>query len=218
MGGWGSGRSGGRPTVESCLTLDLNELLRGGSIRPMTSLFNATLVWRNIGTGKETSRIGYTAHLEEKSGHMRLSYTVTRCTGEKIPVEYAIQLSSTPSAVRRAALVVRVPPDGSTGVEASSPERSNQVRLTPGLQVAASCDCQRETAPLSLPWAEPGRPGNAWSLSAALEIHVSGRSGCVRKTFDRLMAKVDAADAVVEGHTAVLRDLLFQKTGERLEL
>ena len=47
------------------------------------------------------------------------------------------------------------------------------------------------------PWAEPGRPGNA---------------------FDRLMAKVDAADAVVEGHAAVLRDLLFQKTGERLEL
>ena len=72
MGGWGSGRSGGRPTVESCLTLDLNELLRGGLIRPMTSLFNATLVWRNIGTGEETSRIGYAAHLEEKSGHMRL--------------------------------------------------------------------------------------------------------------------------------------------------
>jgi hypothetical protein len=28
-------------------------------------------------------------------------------------------------------------------------------------------------------WAEPGRPGNAWSRSAASEIHVSGRSGCV---------------------------------------
>jgi len=39
-----------------------------------------------------------------------------------------------------------------------------------------------------------------------------------RKTFDRLVAKVDAADAVIQGHTAALRDLLFQKTGERLEL
>ena len=39
-----------------------------------------------------------------------------------------------------------------------------------------------------------------------------------QKTFDCLMAKVDAADAVVEGHTAVLCDLLFKKTGERLEL
>jgi len=32
------------------------------------------------------------------------------------------------------------------------------------------------------------------------------------------LAKVVVADPVVEGHTAVLRDLLFQKKGERLEL
>jgi len=34
MGGYGSGRQGGRPTVESGLTLDINRLLRQQNILP----------------------------------------------------------------------------------------------------------------------------------------------------------------------------------------
>jgi hypothetical protein len=36
------------------------------------------------------------------------------------------------------------------------------------------------------------------------------------RTFHRLMAKVDAAEEIVEGHTALLVEALEQKTGERL--
>ena len=38
------------------------------------------------------------------------------------------------------------------------------------------------------------------------------------RTFDRLMAKVLAAEAVVEHHSALLVDMLRRKTGERLDL
>ena len=82
--------------AESSLTLDLNEMLRDGFMRPMSSRLNGTLVWRNVATGEETSRLGCAAHLDEQSGHMRLNYTITRYwTGERIPVEYVIQLWTT---------------------------------------------------------------------------------------------------------------------------
>jgi hypothetical protein len=85
MGGFGSGQSGGRPTVESSLTLDVNRLDRDGILRPRTSTWNGTLTWRNVRTGEATSWIGYSSHLQESSGHLRLKYTVTRSwSGEKI--------------------------------------------------------------------------------------------------------------------------------------
>src|SRR5512132_2790059 len=34
MGGFGSGRSGGRPTVESALRLDIDSMMRRGAIQP----------------------------------------------------------------------------------------------------------------------------------------------------------------------------------------
>ena len=34
MGGYGSGRSGGQPTVESALRLDIDTMMRWGCIRP----------------------------------------------------------------------------------------------------------------------------------------------------------------------------------------
>jgi hypothetical protein len=34
MGGYGSGRSGGRPTVESAFRLDIDAMIRWGCVRP----------------------------------------------------------------------------------------------------------------------------------------------------------------------------------------
>ena len=217
-GEWADGaadaQAGGRRS-RTVSRLISTELLRGGSIRPMTSLSNATLVWRNIGTGEETSRIGYTAHLEEKSGHMRLSYTVTRCTGEKIPVEYAIQLSSTPWRFGGRRWWFECPLTDRRVLKLHLPNGATKFASRQAYRLPY--DCQRETPRYrSL--------GRAWKARKRLESIGGIGDPCLRpkwmrrKTFDRLMAKVDAADAVVEGHTAVLRDLLFQKTGERLEL
>ena len=73
MGGYGSGRSGGRPTVEHGLTLDLYRLLRLKAIAPGQSL-GGSIVWIRVGTGERTASVGYEARLTGDSGRIRLHY------------------------------------------------------------------------------------------------------------------------------------------------
>jgi hypothetical protein len=62
MGGYGSGRSGGRPTVESGHTLDLRRLFKTGWL-----MANARIVgwlqWTFVSTGKEAASIGFESEL-----------------------------------------------------------------------------------------------------------------------------------------------------------
>ncbi len=68
MGGYGSGRYGGRPTVEAGLTLDLAKLIRDRLFRPGQG-WGGSLVWTNTGTGERVGSIRYEAHLGEQGGH-----------------------------------------------------------------------------------------------------------------------------------------------------
>jgi hypothetical protein len=81
MGGYGSGRSGGRPTTENGLTLNLSKLMRDRSLRPGAAS-SGSLVWTNTTTGERVGSIGYEAHLGQESGRVRFSYTKTRCTSQ----------------------------------------------------------------------------------------------------------------------------------------
>src|SRR5829696_1895929 len=94
MGGMGSGRWGGRPTVGSGLSLDLNRLLRTGSItRDATT--TGTLTWSQY--GEQVASMGYKAVLGPERGHIRLSWTSTdRSTGAKREVEQWIELETKP--------------------------------------------------------------------------------------------------------------------------
>ena len=82
MGGYGSGRSGGRLTTENGLTLSLPKLLRDNLFQP-GSVCYSSLIWTNTTTGERVGSIGYEAHLGEDSGRVRLHYTTTRWDGEK---------------------------------------------------------------------------------------------------------------------------------------
>lgn len=62
MGGFGSGRYGGRTTVETSLTLDINRLLRQSLIVPGAHNFG-TLTWTNHATGEDVASIGFEASL-----------------------------------------------------------------------------------------------------------------------------------------------------------
>ena len=66
MGGYGSGRSGGRPTTESGLTLTLSKLLRDQLFRPGCA-WGGSIVWTNTTTGERVGSIGYEAHLGQDS-------------------------------------------------------------------------------------------------------------------------------------------------------
>ena len=95
MDGYGSGRSAGRPTTESGLTLTLSKLLRDGLFR-CRCVRAGSLIWTTTATAERIGSIGYEAHLGEKNGRVRLHYTTTRGDGEKRESDYWIQLETTP--------------------------------------------------------------------------------------------------------------------------
>jgi hypothetical protein len=95
MGGYGSGRSGGRATTDSGLTLPLSKLLRDKLFRPGSACYSS-LIWTNTSTGERVGSIGYEAHLGQESGRVRLKYTTTRGDGEKRESDYWIELETTP--------------------------------------------------------------------------------------------------------------------------
>lgn len=96
MGGYGSGRSGGRATTDSGLALNLPKLIRDGLFRPGCA-WGGSLIWTNTTTGERVGSIGYEAHLGEESGRVRLYYTTTsNWNGERRESDYWIQLATTP--------------------------------------------------------------------------------------------------------------------------
>jgi hypothetical protein len=55
-----SGRSGGRPTTDSGLTLTLSKLLRDKLFQPGSACYSS-LIWTNTSTGERVGSIGYEA-------------------------------------------------------------------------------------------------------------------------------------------------------------
>ena len=77
MGGFGSGKTSNRCTVEACIALDVNKLTRDKSLRPDAHKAG-TLVWTNTDTGEELSSIGWAAQTTMVAGWIRPHYTRTR--------------------------------------------------------------------------------------------------------------------------------------------
>ena len=71
MGGYGSGRSGGRPTVQGSLTLDLRRLFKMGLLTPSARTFGE-LQWTWGGAGREIASMGCQSDLGKDSGYVRL--------------------------------------------------------------------------------------------------------------------------------------------------
>lgn len=79
MGGWGSGRSGGRPTADMSLRIDLAWMLRTGRARE-GSIISSSLHW--FCGGEPSGSISYRAYMDEP-GHERLELSYTRGEGEE---------------------------------------------------------------------------------------------------------------------------------------
>jgi hypothetical protein len=95
MGGPGSGRHwrwDKKTTVEECIGLDINKLVRDRLL--YTGIHTVgSLTWTNTATGEEVSSCGYEVNtLDLSFSWMRLVYTFTR-TGEKL--DYTIKLETT---------------------------------------------------------------------------------------------------------------------------
>lgn len=79
MGGWGSGRHGGRPTADASLRIDLAWMLRTGRARERAWMAGS-LNW-TCG-GQPSGSIGYKAIMDEP-GEERLELSYTRGSGDK---------------------------------------------------------------------------------------------------------------------------------------
>ncbi len=74
MGGYGSGRQGGPPTVENGLTLDLNQLIRQRDILPGRHISGA-LMWSDARSGEKIASIDFEASLvSQEHAWARLRY------------------------------------------------------------------------------------------------------------------------------------------------
>lgn len=93
MGGWNSGRSAGRPTVERSLTVDLPLMMRRGWIAN-GGYGSGTLTWSV--NGQQTGSVGYSYSMwEDDFGWFELSYTWTPYDGEPQHQKQRIALACT---------------------------------------------------------------------------------------------------------------------------
>lgn len=93
MGGYGSGRSGGRPIADSASKIDLPWMVRTGKVRE-GSWITGTLHW-TWSDGSSAGSISYTARMDEP-GNERLELSYTRGTGDtKESVRQTVRLEST---------------------------------------------------------------------------------------------------------------------------
>ena len=96
MGGYNSGRHGGRPTVGSGLTLDLYKLIRQGLLKP-GQYRGGSFIWTRVGSKERVGSVDYKAHMAADRGHVRLRYTSTHAyNGEERYSDYTISLETTP--------------------------------------------------------------------------------------------------------------------------
>lgn len=90
MGGYGSGRHGGRPTVEDGLTVDLGLMLRRGWAKDGAS-GAGTLSWSS--NGEPFATIGHSYDLTDPdNAHLTLTYTRTPRSASPEKVEQRIRL------------------------------------------------------------------------------------------------------------------------------
>jgi hypothetical protein len=192
MGGIGSGRSGGRPTVEEGLSLDIDTLRRQGLIRTGDG-WGGTVNWSDPYTGSHKASAGYEGSLGAHHGRLRLFYTVTTWDGTEHKSDYSIDLVTTPQPFGGRRWWFVCP---------KTAKRVSKLYLPPGAVTFASRGAhrlayksQRETPfarSISRAWKARRRLGDHQSIGATIEKP----PGMRWRTFDRLLEKVEAAEGM----------------------
>ena len=185
MGGLGSGRYGGWPTVESSLTLDLYKLIHDGLLRPSSG----TLTWTYVGSGERVASVSYQVSMGDQRGWIHLRYTRARWDGTQHDVESWIELVTTPQPFGGRRWWFRCPRTGA---------RVAKLHLPPGAPTFASQRAYRLAYKSQCEGAYDRAIGRAYKLRCRLGAK-GGIGDYVAKprwmrwatTFEREMARVD---------------------------
>lgn len=208
MGGYGSGRSGGRPTVEDGLTLDLYKLLRDGLIHK--GPWGGTLRWTETRSGRHIASVGYQGHVGVDEGRLRLTYTTTRSyDGTTHNSDYWITLTSTPQPLGGRRWWFICP---------RTAKLVSKLHLPPGAFTFASRDAYR------LGYRSQRETRRDRSLNRAFKLrrrlgsnggigeYIVKPKGMRWRTFERNMDRIRSAENIVAAHSW----LLLQSLNKRL--
>jgi hypothetical protein len=192
MGGPTSGNYGGRPTVEGGLVLDLYRLLRQRVLGPGSRA--GSIVWSEVYSGRETARIGYESFMGEDSGRVRLTYTITSpWSGEKHSADYWVQLVTTaqPFGGRRWWWVCPRTGDLVSKLYLPSGGRVFASRKAYRLGYRSQRESPHDRA-LSRAFKLRRRLGS----NGGIGDYIERPKGMRQRTFDRMMERVEKAEAV----------------------
>ena len=209
MGGCGSGRSGGRPTVERSLTLDLPRLFKDGWLKPGARA-SGTLRWTVVSTGRETASVGFQSDLGEESGHVQLHWTSTdRRTGEARQCETRIELATRPQPFGGRRWLFICPRTGAN---------ATRLHLPPDANAFAS----RRAYALGYRSQRQSPFDRSLSRAFALRAKIGGQGGIgdpiLRPkrmhmcTFEHAMERIERAEEIVEAHLALALDRLMRRS------
>jgi hypothetical protein len=205
VGGYGSGRSGGRPTVESGLTLDLRRLFKTGWLRPGART-SGLLSWTTVNTGRETASVGFQSDLGEEGGYVQLHWTSTnRWTGEARQCENRITLTTSPQPFGGRRWFFMCPRTGENAAKLHLPSGAYTFASRKAYRLGYRC--QRESPrdrSLSRAFALRGKIGGQGGIGD----YIAKPKWMHRRTFDRAMEKIYRAEEIVDAHTDLLLDRL----------
>ena len=209
MGGFGSGRSGGRPTVESGLTLDLRCLFKMGWLKPGARA-SGTLHWTVVSTGRETASVGFQSDLGEESGYVQLHWTSTdRRTGETRQCETRIALTTRPQPFGGRRWFFVCPRTGESATKLHLPSGAYTFASRRAFQLGYRC--QRESPrdrSLSRAFALRGKIGGQGGIGD----YIAKPKWMHRRTFERAMERINGAEEIVEAHTDLLLERLMRRS------
>ena len=201
MGGYGSGRSGGRPIVEDSLTLDLRRLFEAGWLRPGTRT-SGLLRWTVVDTGEETASVGFKSEVKEESGYLQLHWTSTnRWTGEARQCENRITLMtrSQPFGGRRWFFICPRTGENAAKLHLPSGAHTFACRKAYRLGYRSQRESPRDRS-LSRAFALRRKIGGEGGIGD----YIAKPKGMHTRTFDRVMEKIYRAEEIVDAHTDLL--------------
>lgn len=208
MGGYGSGRSGGRPVIEDGLTLDINKLRRDNLIRSNSSR-SGSLTWLETYSGREVATIGYSTSIGDDEGSLRLRYTTTRFGQEKIDSDYEIMLETAPQPFGGIRWFFTCPATGARASRLYMPPGSTRF-LSRGAYRRLAYRSQRTTLydrALNRAFKLRRRMGD----QGAIGDFIMKPKWTRWATFEREMERIDRAEAVVDAHLAGFLDRLRRR-------
>ena len=201
MGGIGSGRSGGRPTVEGCaFILDINHLRHSGCLVPDATC-GSQITWPGQ-DGTTLLTVTLRACLAQHSGTLTLAYErADYWTGRLHQIETPVDLIATAQPFGGHRWWFVCPRTGDRVAKLYLPLGALRFSSRHGYRLAYHS--QRET-PSDRATSRAFKLRRKLGSEGGIGERIRKPKGMHRQTFEREMAKVEDAETLVNGYTVLL--------------